>query len=467
MGNCIRVGRRLYELSCVLVALLAILATALPAQAEEKRPSLDELDLLGGAFGMLLLDNIWQGVDPYNVGQVLDDGTIGQHPVVLPEESLDKLEEMSSADLRYYQLRYNNARWAEIHSESPPMLDYRGDAGMEHLAKAYQSGLADWETILVLKPYLFRQFSREAHAGFEAIDKDLDPDDWPAEVAAVNARLDQQELAVLDAAIAAGPDQAWPYWEKGLYLTGRGEFESAVECIEAGNQAPNNIMPCLFPTCDAVDWVVEDWGGTNPVCEAVILEAIRHDNRRYWRIVRTERYKELIVAFNLGADRELMQPYFEMALLMASSKRARALDVRSSINVCQLLLNNILESQPGAYSPNQRLAILKAYDYCEDILLEFPVFGVLWSEWNPQSYAADTAHGSTTIRIPSRATGARPPASQELYDQLSESTDGVAYYTNYLEQVVNEYDLIRYNIQPALDKLLKLDLADPRWHRAQ
>ncbi len=73
-------------------------------------------------------------------------------------------------------------------------------------------------------------------------------EDLQAQAAAtIMARQEREQLELLDAAVSAGPDQAWPYYLRALYWFSLGEQEAGLADMEAGNAAPANILPAPWP----------------------------------------------------------------------------------------------------------------------------------------------------------------------------------------------------------------------------
>jgi len=174
------------------------------------------------------------------------------NPATLPDELLATWEPEFGDDPRYWQLRFfcarfrNNLHAQGIKPRDPWELSTPDHPHpVKHLETARERGVADAETLLLLHIIATSTWYDEVADQHGAPERMLD-EHFDLAVA-INADYEARLLALLDEAIAVGPDECWPYWERAQLRLSWGEDEAALADLRAGNACSSNVIPVCFP----------------------------------------------------------------------------------------------------------------------------------------------------------------------------------------------------------------------------
>lgn len=186
----------------------------------------------------------------------------------LSDAELAQWESDFGQDPRYWELRYLCAKCGN--PQSPLAADFANPS--DFLDEAQKRGVATANTLLFrykelreandaeLEPFAppvkKEKVIVEGHdlgsrevPNWDALNNALPLSQDPQAQAAIAImqRQEQEQLALLNAAVKAGPDQAWPYYMRALYWFELGEQDQGLDDLEAGNAAPVNVFPAPWP----------------------------------------------------------------------------------------------------------------------------------------------------------------------------------------------------------------------------
>jgi hypothetical protein len=177
--------------------------------------------------------------------------------------SQDKLAALSDADLaqwesefggdvRYWELRYlcalNNAGQTPLSAGFAKPGDFLDEASRRNIATA-NTLLVRYRELCMgheaeLKPF---EPKRQPQGAGESGASPAAPPPLDPQAASIIKRQQQEQLALLDAAVAAAPEMAWPRYMRGLYWLERGEQAKGLKDLAAGNAAPDCPVPQPWP----------------------------------------------------------------------------------------------------------------------------------------------------------------------------------------------------------------------------
>ena len=163
---------------------------------------------------------------------------------IVPDAELAQLAGEFGADPRYWELRYFCMKHSESDSTSkkqladPSLRNQRAahrDKALEFLEEARESGIATANTLMLLYWEKREQLQAADPPVYEELVYEFTP-----EAAA-------ELLAIADEAVAAGVDEAWPYYTRAMYWYETGQPEHGLADIETGNTQQVNRYPVPFP----------------------------------------------------------------------------------------------------------------------------------------------------------------------------------------------------------------------------
>ena len=181
----------------------------------------------------------------------------------IPDATLAAWEDEFGKDGRYWELRYFCAITKKPGSPFAPGFGTPAD----FLREAQKRGVASANTLLLLYPCMQREYDALLEKQ-PATEKELE------QAIAVMQMAEREELALLDAAIALGPDEAWPHYMKAIYWFDLGEMEAGNLELCAGNGLPVNVLPRPWPLPYISKALMNpSLPGNSAVCGAIILAA--------------------------------------------------------------------------------------------------------------------------------------------------------------------------------------------------
>ncbi len=284
------------------------------------------------------------------------------NPLTLRDETLAQWEGEFGADPRYWQLRaycYAFRKCRALGDDDEP--DLAGGARL--LREGWERGAADAETLLLIHTWegwatgqpvereqerplrealLARGYTAQGLAwmnewdmedALEGVELDI------PEYYEIAPRFEQEELNLLNAAIALGPDECWPYWRRAIYRLYYGEPELGLADLRAGNAASD----CRYPMCFPVSFVYDELAagrvaGDKALAGLLIEEAADSGALHSIRdtIVLKERYKEAVVIYNLSGDHALLAEIYVMGTRIGQSDRRSVYTSYISSLLCSL-----------------------------------------------------------------------------------------------------------------------------------
>jgi hypothetical protein len=184
-----------------------------------------------------------------------------KYAAAVPDSTLAAWENEFGADPRYWELRYFCAAAAKPGAVLAPGFS----APADFLKEARRRGAATANTLLLLDPELRREYNSQ-------LDKQPETDAELAQSIATMQRAEKDELELLDAAVALGANEAWPYYTRAMYWFDLGEEDRGIAELEAGNAAPINVLPRPWPLPDIAGAVCKSAvPGSTAVCGAITL----------------------------------------------------------------------------------------------------------------------------------------------------------------------------------------------------
>ncbi|MCB1220660.1 MAG: hypothetical protein H7A35_03725 [Planctomycetales bacterium] len=207
-------------------------------------------------------------------------------------------------DPRYWELRYFNEaalagrlpRRLYNRDQPEPADSYLSDPAVQHLATALDTGVADGHLLDLLAVHRYTSMYRHHSHLLEQASGRQDSIDR-------NRALEQDQLELLDSAIAANPGSAWPYYDKFIALSTYGVDSELVELLEQANQLP--CQPRLPFPLSFIEPRLASGDIGNPILAGSILEVQQHlvfDNWSYLEM--KDVMKELLVVSpDIGMER--------------------------------------------------------------------------------------------------------------------------------------------------------------------
>jgi hypothetical protein len=318
---------------CFLIGLLLMLIPAI-ASAADGEDALDRVltamtaSNIGGTAsappaptGDALLDRYAQAVDEH-IMSLTDKGYEQPGAAIIPDTALAAWEPQFGQDPRYWELRYF---CANVFPGQPLAPGFSKPVDL--LRESQKRGIASSNTLLLL----YNQLRQEDNAALDA----YTGNDGPA----LMHEQEQRELELLNAAVAAGPDQAWTYYTRAQYWMELGSQDLVQQDLTAGNLAAQNVFPRPWP----LPLLASAPGEKTPpggaaVCGALWMAAISYPLPNYIRI--KDHLREAFVCENLGGGGEL-EAWHQFACRFG----AAAPDI-----LIQSLVGQVLDSMISSYA---------------------------------------------------------------------------------------------------------------------
>lgn len=334
----VRPGRHAYcsfvSLLGVVMGLILVLIPALATAANSE-------DVIDRTFAALAQSNIGNtaGLPPAPTGDALFDrcaqavderimslpaNSVEQPTAVVPTDTdLAAWEPKFGRDPRYWELRFFCAR---INFSQPLAPGFSKPVDL--LREAQKRGIASCNTLLLL----YDQLRQEDYAALDAY--------TGADAPALMREQEQQELELLNAAVAAGPDQAWAYYTRAQYWMELGAQDLVLEDLAAGNAAVHNDFPRPWP----LPLLASAPGEKSPpggaaVCGALWLAAISYPLPNYIRI--KDHLREAFVCENMGGYGGYLESWHQFACRFGAS----APDI-----LIQSLVGQVLDGMISSYA---------------------------------------------------------------------------------------------------------------------
>jgi hypothetical protein len=254
------------------------------------------------------------------------------YAAVVPDATLGAWEGQFSKDPRYWELRYLCARIAP----RDPQAVGPAPEPAAFLREAQARGVATANTLLLLYGEVRGAHQRELDAaGAEA-------GGGPERM----RKQEREELVLLDAAVAAGPDEAWPHYMRALYWFDLGEQGKALEDMTAGNAAPENAFPLPWPTAyvSAAPGLAAP-PGSAAVCGAIYSAAIVYPLPNFIRF--KEHLRETFVCLNLGGSTVDLEAWHQFACRLGESVPAELIYVLVGVVLDGMVRSYVEENYEG------------------------------------------------------------------------------------------------------------------------
>lgn len=244
----------------------------------------------------------------------------------VPDNTLAEWQSEFGADPRYWELRYFCARLGQW--DSQPLEE--DEEPIAFLLEAQQRGISTANTLLLL----YGEMRRENQLELEAVG------DAPGGGPELMHLQEQEELELLDAAVAAGPDEAWTYYTRAMYWFYLGQQERALDDLSVGNIARNNAYPVPWPM-NYVDSApgMDAPPGSAAVCGAIWSSSIALVQPNF--ITVKDHLRETTICMNLGAGVDSLEPWHQFACRLGQSISSQQIF---------LLVGTILEDMVYGYA---------------------------------------------------------------------------------------------------------------------
>ncbi len=272
----------------------------------------------------------------------------------LSDTELAQWESEFGKDPRYWELRYLCATGDKAHAPLAAGFSTPGD----FLDEAQRRGSATANTLLVRYVEL-----REAHAAefkpFEpkrqppgaggsgaspAPPAPLDP-----QAAAIIARQHVEQLALLDAAVAAGPDMAWARYTRALVWFEHGEQDKGLEDLAAGNAASVLDRPAPWPLKYIADAPAQATPpGSAAVCGEIYVLGLSYSQYPALRIKKALR--GTLAQIKPGDDLSPLETWHQFICRFAQGS---VLNMHSASTMDGILCKHVEEQFLGALTPEQ------------------------------------------------------------------------------------------------------------------
>jgi hypothetical protein len=163
---------------------------------------------------------------------------------VVSDDVLDQWEGEFGGDPRYWELRYFCMNYSVPapsvleRAADPALRNQRGpqrDKALAFLEETRQRGIATANALMLLYWEKREALQHDNPPTREELVYPFEPE------AAVELK------AIADEAVAAGADQAWPYYTRALFWYETGEPERGLADMQAGNAQIHNRYPASFP----------------------------------------------------------------------------------------------------------------------------------------------------------------------------------------------------------------------------
>ena len=281
---------------------------------------------------------------------------------VLPDELLAGWEDEFGSDPQYWELRYWCGTQAEMDNPS------------EFLLEAQKRGVASANTLLLLYIEREREFEDEIENTLPSFTSSEIKWGMPTsmsreEVSAeerrksieLHTRVEAELLELLDAAVAAGQDEAWPHYMRAIYWIELGEVELAVADLHAGNNAASNRYPSPFPVAFVHESILRgEPAGGKSISGAVLIAALSEPMPPIVRM--GECGRSLLVAASLSGDAEPLAEWHRFACRMGQASRLPTIAPLAASNYIGLQADYVAEELGGQLTDGQleTLAVIEA-----------------------------------------------------------------------------------------------------------
>jgi len=341
--------------------------------------------------GDVLFDRYALAVDAQLSNALLPDmDTL--HTACLPDEQLAAWEGEFGGDPRYWELRYMCA-WSRYYGGSPTAEDVNPRV---YLEEAQRRGVASANTLLLLygevrSKYggLLEQVSKPREwPGAGPGDASTPEDEPPGEPAGetvnpaadparverylrVSRKAEEEEISLLDAAVAKDPGCAWAYYERAMYWFELGEQQRGLADLEAGNAAPHCEYPRPFPFgVVARSLSAPAPAGSAAVSGAVCVESCTQSlpNFLRWK----EHVRESLVAVNLSGDTRALEAWHQFGCRLAESAPDSLITGLVGVVLAGMVRSYMADEQADALDADQQETLarmLGAIEIAKDAVL--------------------------------------------------------------------------------------------------
>lgn len=261
----------------------------------------------------------------------------------LDDAELAQWESEFGSDARYWELRYMCAKYsqprsalAEGYAAPCAFLDEavrRGCATANtlmlryvELRAAHATELAAYDPPVLTQPMIANgvELGALAVTDWQALAEALPvSENLQAQAAAeIMARQEREQQELLNAAVSAGPDQAWPYYLRALYWFALGEQEAGLGDLQAGNAAPAHDLPAPWP----LHLVEAGFGQPAPVGSAAVSGAIIELGYAFEPLDWSEASELLnnsLASCNLGGDLRPLEAWHQFACRLGLNNSLR------------------------------------------------------------------------------------------------------------------------------------------------
>ena len=235
------VGCLVCLIGCAVLPLLLVVTSAAFYFGEYRRCA--TLTPTGDA----LFDHYAQALVEANAGRLFFATEDGSQLISLTDGELASWEAEFGGDPRYWQLRYSCTR--QIPAKIEADLKARGLSPRVHyLEQARERGAVDAAVLYQLAREYYGMWYEQL-----PLVRPADPSVRPerADALEIEARIiehhGEELLAILDEAVAAAPEESFPYYRRARFQLARGEAGQALTDLARGNAAPANRWPESFP----------------------------------------------------------------------------------------------------------------------------------------------------------------------------------------------------------------------------
>jgi hypothetical protein len=227
----------------------------------------------------------------------------------------------------YWELKYVGARAAPDSSEQ----------ALGVFAEAEQAGCADGELLcnwfLALRAVNLGEAYKSQGENWDASAYTFFTDE-----------MFDEEVALLDRAIALDPDNAWPYYQRGLINLLRGNAEDGLHDLEVGNAAPEYTPPLLFPQREIRDSFTADHPAGSVIADGAFLVYYMDFQGLTWQavdILLLSQVLKVSLPNHASPDDELVLELWDYLVRTGQLKDIEFIDRAAVITTARRLLEGI------------------------------------------------------------------------------------------------------------------------------
>jgi hypothetical protein len=308
---------------------------------EQSNTRLEQLFAPPAPTGDALYDRFAAAVEQQMLDNSLRSEDEGHLATLIPDAELNAWEPEFGADPRYWELRYFCAAVLFPYTE----LSGGFTTPSQFLAEAVRREIATCNTLLLLAdsgniaswnlPPTLWHFTEQL--GVPASDPGVAQEQF----------FQRSRLAVLNAAVALDPDEAWAYYARAMFWFDEGQQERGLADLQAGNTAAKCSWPYPWPS-SAIDSapLAPQPPGSPAVCGAILSTIVWPYSPLFFGGRCKNHLNESIVCANLTGDMSGLDTWHQFACRIGTSP-GQNFDSRMLASLLTGVLRNYFERAYG------------------------------------------------------------------------------------------------------------------------